>query len=62
MPTNVVKTKSDEKKWSKAKALAKKEGKEDNYAYIMSIYKNLKGESDKSSEIIQALNIIGVTK
>lgn len=46
MPTNVVKTKRDEKLWRKAKLLAKKEGKENNYAYIMSIFRRLKGLSD----------------
>lgn len=36
-----AKTKRDEEKWQKAKALARKRGKGDNYAYIMGIYKNM---------------------
>lgn len=36
-----AKTKRDEEKWAKAKALAKKRGKGSNYAYIMGIYKNM---------------------
>ena len=42
MPTNVVKTKRDEEKWQRAKEIATKSGKEDNYAYIMGIYKKMK--------------------
>ena len=41
MPTNVVKTKADEEKWQKAKDLAAEQGKKDNYAYIMGIYKKM---------------------
>ncbi len=46
MPTNLVKTKEDEKLWERAKKLAKKQGKAKNYAYIVAIYKKLKGLSD----------------
>ncbi len=42
MPTNVVKTKRDERLWSRAKARASSEGKSGNYAYIMGIYKRMK--------------------
>ena len=42
MPVNVVKTKKDEAKWKKATDIAAKAGKEDNYAYIMGIYKKMK--------------------
>jgi len=42
MPTNVVKNKMDEKLWAEAKRLAEKQGFGHNYAYIMSIYQNLK--------------------
>ena len=41
MPSNVVKTPADEKKWEKAKALAAESGKGENYAYIMGIYKRI---------------------
>jgi len=37
-----VKTKQDEHKWQKAKEIAQKAGKGDNYAYIMGIYKRMK--------------------
>lgn len=43
MPSNLVKTKSDEKEWSKAKRLAKKANKVKNkWAYTTAIYKKLK--------------------
>lgn len=41
MPANVVKTPAEEKKWDKAKELAEKAGKGDNYAYIMGIFKKM---------------------
>jgi hypothetical protein len=41
MPTNVVKTPEDERLWQKAKARAKEQGKAENYAYIMGIYKQM---------------------
>ena len=41
MPSNVVKTEEDEEKWEKAKEKAEEQGQGDNYAYIMSIYKNM---------------------
>lgn len=40
-----ISTATAEKHWSKAKAAAKREGKEDNYAYITSIFKNMMHES-----------------
>lgn len=39
-PINVKKA---EELWDKAKELAKKQGKDDNYAYVMQIWKNLTG-------------------
>jgi len=45
MPVNVVKTKSDEKKWDKAKDKAEDAGQKENWPYVMSIYKNMKGGS-----------------
>lgn len=50
MPTNVVKSKADEKKWEEAKAQARKQGKGSNYAYIMSIYKSMKGEDKEEAK------------
>ena len=43
MPANVVKSPEDEKHWEKAKEIAKKEGHEKNYAYIMHIFEVMKG-------------------
>lgn len=40
----------DEDKWEKAKELAKKQGKGDNYAYIVGIYKKMGGRIKKKSE------------
>lgn len=44
MPTNVVKTKKDEKHWSKAKAIAAKSGHSKDWAYIMGIYQKMSGK------------------
>jgi hypothetical protein len=43
LPTNVVKTPEQEKLWTEAKAQAKKNGQENNYAYIMGIFKKMGG-------------------
>jgi hypothetical protein len=45
MPTNVVKTPRDEHLWDKAKKIAEKAGRGGDYAYIMGIYKKMKGIS-----------------
>lgn len=50
MPANVVKTKRDEKIWKRAKAQAKEQGQEKNYAYIMSIYKSMGGSTGKEKK------------
>ena len=42
MPTNVVKSKRDEGLWRKAKAQAKEAGREDDWSYVMGIYKRMK--------------------
>lgn len=42
MPTNVVKTKRDEELWHRAKVLAAQQGRAEDYAYIMGIFKKLK--------------------
>lgn len=44
-----AKTKRDEEKWSKAKSQAKKQGRSEDYAYIMGIYKNMKPDYFKES-------------
>lgn len=48
MPANVVKTEEDERLWKKAKEQAKKQGKGDDYAYIMGIFQKMKGNGDGS--------------
>jgi hypothetical protein len=50
MPTNVVKTPEDERLWQKAKASAKEQGKAENYAYIMGIYKQMNSDKFKSAQ------------
>ena len=50
MPTNVVKTQADEEKWQKAKAIAAAKGEEENYAYIMGIYKRMNSDKFKSAQ------------
>ena len=54
MPTNVVKTPADEEKWEKAKAQAAKQGKAENYAYIMGIYKSMNPDKFKSAQRVAA--------
>jgi|GEM_PF-2995548 len=39
----------DEDKWDKAKELAKKEGRGDDYAYIVGIYRRMGGREKHSS-------------
>lgn len=41
MPVGVIASERDEQKWEKAKQIAEKAGKKDNYAYIMGIYKKM---------------------
>jgi hypothetical protein len=43
MPVGVVKSSRDEHLWSKAKERAASEGKSGNWAYVMGIYKHMKG-------------------
>ena len=44
MPTNLVKTKRDEHLWEKAKKIAAKEGREEDWAYINGIYQKMRGK------------------
>ncbi len=67
MPHGVVKTKRDEKKWNKAKSIAKKqygidEGSKDFYAIVTGIYKNMKKSLSKvKAELLQkAVEIIAL--
>ncbi len=48
MPANVVKTERDEHLWNKAKRLGKGKGK-NRWAYIMGIYKKMKGEKKEAA-------------
>jgi len=43
MPANLVKTKHDEALWNRAKTQAAKEGKAENWAYVTTIFENMKG-------------------
>lgn len=44
MPTSIVKTKEDERLWKKAKKLADAQGRKEDYAYIVGIFKKMKRE------------------
>jgi len=59
MPTNVVKTKVQEKKWDKAKAAAAKQGKGERWPLVMSIFKQMGGlekdDADRNAKIEAAL-------
>lgn len=56
MPNNLVKTKRDEEKWDKAKALAEEQGHKEEYDYIVGIYRRMcpdaefKGKPDHCKE------------
>jgi hypothetical protein len=47
VPTNVVKSREDERLWEKAKAIAAAKGRKDDYAYIMGIFKRMKARRKK---------------
>tara|TARA_R100000353_G_scaffold28972_1_gene24112 strand:- start:2569 stop:2718 length:150 start_codon:yes stop_codon:yes gene_type:complete len=47
MPVNIVKTKRDEKLWSKAKYAAGKRGSNKNYALVNHIYQRMKAAKKK---------------
>ncbi len=59
MPSNLVRTKVDEKLWSEAKSKAKDQGQSENYAYITSIYINMKKHKKTAYEVIR--NIVAKT-
>ena len=45
MPSGIVKTKRDERLWEKAKSLAAEAGYNEDYAYIMRIYKQMRPDT-----------------
>ena len=53
MPLNSVKTKKDEELWSRAKAQAAKQGHEEDWAYVMSIYQSMKGKKKSSKTVLK---------
>ena len=55
MPSNLVKTKSDEKIWSRSKAKAEEQGQSENYAYITSIFMDMKKGKKTAYEVIRTL-------
>lgn len=55
MPSNLVKSKADEELWSEAKSRAKDQGHSDNYAYITSIYMNMKKHKKTAYEVIRSI-------
>jgi uncharacterized protein (DUF2267 family) len=42
MPSNVVKTKRDERLWKEAKKQAKEQGKAKNWRYIMGVFERMR--------------------
>jgi len=52
MPANIVKSKSDEALWARAKIQAAKQDQGDNYSYITSIFKKMKegSEGEKTAQ------------
>jgi hypothetical protein len=55
MPVSVVKSRADESRWAKAKEQARKAGHENDWPYVMSIYKKLEGNSEKAAAIRLAM-------
>jgi hypothetical protein len=49
MPANIVKTPAEEKKWEKAKELAKEQGEAGNWPYIVGIFKKMSPDRFKAS-------------
>lgn len=45
MPANVVKTPEDEKHWDEAKERAKEEGRDEDWPYVMGIFKKMTGRT-----------------
>lgn len=55
MPTSIIKTKEDERLWEKAKARAIEEDQEENWAYVMGIYKKMNPKRFKSGTAFEEL-------
>lgn len=53
-----ISTAKAEHKWNKAKAIAKSQGKEDNYALITGIYKKMIGENLSFQEFLMVDKLI----
>ena len=51
MPKTIAGKPKDEEKWDKAEELAGKQGRGDDYAYIMGIYKRMMG-LEKSMKLV----------
>lgn len=49
MPENIKMSENQKKIWNSAKNAAEKQGKKDDYAYIMQIYKNMSGIKKEAS-------------
>lgn len=49
MPKNIVKTIDDEKKWKKAKSIAKNQGKSKNWALVVHIFQQMKKNEEANS-------------
>jgi len=47
MPANLVKTERDERLWEKAKRLAARQGHAGDWAYIVGIFKRMRGHRTK---------------
>lgn len=58
MPSNVVKTPEEERLWEKAKDIAEQQGKAENYAYIMGIFKKMNPDRFKSASQDEILDRI----
>jgi hypothetical protein len=49
MPSNIIKTSTDEKKWKKAKKIAKKRGSSKNWALVVHIFQQMKKVEAKNT-------------
>lgn len=53
MPTSLIRTKEDERLWDKAKERAQEQGKAENWAYVMGIYKRMNPDRfDKEASLV----------
>jgi hypothetical protein len=51
MPSKLVKTEKDGKLWEKAKQIASDNGQEENWAYIMGVYKKMNPDKFKNASL-----------